>query len=501
MNNCYNYAFSIQISSFFHSYIVIPPCDPNPCQHSGRCIAVSTVEYTCDCSSTHYKGVNCEIGIVTFPSIPILTTNQTSEVLYVTAYPDQSINITFLAPTSLLIRPNYVIFISGYPNAAFAITATQPGRFQLTYRISGLNAARFEEPQSFYVLVLEPTTPHTPNNYFTQLGLKVGLLAPGCCTPMSFRYQCPFRTSTVSFPSTCMWSTNDSGDHLTNGVVFTSGSGLNLPLSIVGTELSISNALIQNKLPNSNPTCIDCGGTDPSCYHYEFKTNDIVDLLHSQALAKTYFNYSRDLLPTWLSFDIGNATLPASASFFSSDYSTTLVHGDQVRFISGCERLQVDRHGLYSILRYHSNLTVLSNSDQYDFVPNTLDAPICFAVDICSGSSSPVHITIPPSSLDNLSFFNKIQQYTSKGWELMFTEALVSRFGVSPPMTSPTLCWNGASRVTMSVPKFDLRLRATMRKTLVSDKLWINFDFSGGLYHWADPTVSQVSIINRTVTK
>ena len=414
-------------------------------------------------------------------------------MVHISAYPEESITINFIAPAVVELKPTNVTIVNGYPTATFSITAIQSSTFKLTYTISGPNAAEFEEPQSFYVLAIEPSTTSPPNRYFTQLGLEVGLLAPGCCTPGGIIYHCPFSTSTVSFSSTCMWSLESNGDHLTDAIVFTSGSSLNLPVSIAGTDLSVSSDIVQNTLPNGHLVCNDCGGVNPICYHYNFTTNDVVDLLRSQALAKTYLDHSEFLLPTWLNFNIDNGTLPLGTSFSSSDYSTTLATGDRVRFIQGCEGLQVDQNGLYSVLRYHNNITVLSSSLESKYTPSVHDAPICFAVDLCSGSSSSVHITIPTSSQETLSSFDQIQQYTSKGWEFTFAEALVSRMGVPPPVAIPTQYWNGTRRVTVSIPNFDLRLETTLRNRLISEELWISFDLDGDLFHQANPTGSQVS--------
>lgn len=456
---------------------------------------MGTTQYTCDCSSTHYKGHNCKIGIISFPSIPILTVNQTSAALHISAYPEESIVISFSAPAPLDINPSNVTIVSGYPNAAFVITAKQSGTFQITYTISGSNAAEFEEPETYYVLVLGSFSTHTPNNYFSQLGLDLGLLASGCCTPGNVIYQCPFGISTLSFSSTCMWSSEESNIHLTDGIVFSSGSGVNLPVSIIGTELFVSSNRVQNSLPSGHFSCTNCSSTGQSCYHYDFTSSDIIDLLRSQALGKTYLNHSHNLLPTWLNFDLGNATLPLDTAFSSFDYSTALSIGDEVRFIQGCEGLQVDQNGLYSILRYHNNLTVLlSSSFRGDYNPTTSDAPVCFAVNLCSGSSSPVHITIPASSKKTLFSFDQIQKYIDKGWEFTFTEALVSYMGVSPPIPVPTQYWNGTRKVSVSVPDFDLRLKTTLRNTLTSNELWINLDFSGDLFHQANTTGPQVNL-------
>ena len=277
--------------------------------------------------------------------------------------------------------------------------------------------------------------------------------------------------------------------------MFTTGAGLQLPISIAGTELSPD--LAHNVLPTDQLTCPDCGGTDQHCYHYDFVTNDVVDLLRSLALSRTYLENSRDLVPSWLTLSLGNETLPLDTPFTSSDYSTTLSLGDQVTEVQGCETLEVDQNGFYSILRFSNNLTLtttssLSDEEDAEYTPTDNDAPICFAVDLCRGSSSPVYISIPAGSHDTLTSFIQLSQYTSRGWQFTFTDAAVSRTGLSLPFSVPDSYWNGVSSINPNVSVFDLRVTTTIRNGLTSNDLWIDFDFSGDLYHQASPTGRQV---------
>ena len=477
------------------SYTVIPPCDPNPCKHSGVCTEVGTTEYTCDCTGTQYKGKNCEIGLITFPRVSILTVNETSSMLYITALPDDFINITFMASSQLTFNPPSISITSNHRSVGFTISPRESGMFILTYSLSGLNAAEYDDPRSYYILVLESSTTHPPNKYFSEVGLDYGILAPGCCTTGSASYQCPAIATTISFSSSCSWSLGDGGAHLSDGVVFTTGAGLQLPISIAGTELSPD--LAHNVLPTDQLTCPDCGGTDQHCYHYDFVTNDVVDLLRSLALSRTYLENSRDLVPSWLTLSLGNETLPLDTPFTSSDYSTTLSLGDQVTEVQGCETLEVDQNGFYSILRFSNNLTLtttssLSDEEDAEYTPTDNDAPICFAVDLCRGSSSPVYISIPAGSHDTLTSFIQLSQYTSRGWQFTFTDAAVSRTGLSLPFSVPDSYWNGVSSINPNVSVFDLRVTTTIRNGLTSNDLWIDFDFSGDLYHQASPTGRQV---------
>ena len=483
------------LCDFYHFIIfaVIPPCTPNPCLHSGVCSEVDITDYSCDCFGTHYKGKNCEIGIVNIPVIPILTVNLTSNMLYIIAFPDDYINITFIESSALKISPSSVIITSEQTSKTFAVTPKQSGKFLLTYNISGSNSAEFESPLAYVVLSIEPFSIHSPNRYFTDLGLELGLMVPGCCMPGTVSYQCATSSmATVAFTSSCNWFLSSEGAHVTDGIVFANGSGLLLPISIGGIELSPD--LIQTALPRDPLlTCTDCGGTDPHCYHYDFSVNDVVDLLHSMALGKTYLHNMNNLMPSWLSFSLSNTTIPTAFSL--SNYYTSLTIGENIASIQGCERLNVDQNDLFSILTAKNNLTISNNFVKREFVPTENDPPVCFAVNLCQGLSSPVHVAIPASSHDTIASFDPIKQYIDQGWEITFVVATLSSVGVLTPFSISDSYWNGDTKFDPDIPNFDLHFRMTIRNTFINNNLWVAFSFSGDMYHQANPTGSQVQLI------
>lgn len=448
------------------------------------------MNYSCDCYGTHYKGENCEIGIVDFPRIPILTVN-TSVTLKIVAFPDNFINITFIGASALEIYPSSVTVTNELTEVAFVMSTRVSGKFILTYTITGSSAANFEDALVYHVLSIESSYTQLPNRYFTELGTDVGLLIPGCCNPGGVSYQCPVITTNVSFSSTCSWMLGDKDLHVTDGVVFASGPSLDLPISISGIKLSPG--LTENVLPSKQLTCIDCGGTEPHCYHYDFSVSDIADLLRSSALGKTYLHNIRNLIPSWISFRLSNSTLPLQTSFSLSDYYTTLASTEQVNLVHGCEGVRVDQNGLFSILSLDSNITIVSsNFIEREYVPTAADPPTCFAVDLCRGSSSPVHITIPAGSQDMLTSFNQLKMYTDKGWDFTFTDATLSHLNVLSPFSITSTYWNGLTYFEPNIPTFDLRLAMSMKNRLTSNNLWIDFDFNGDLFHQANSVGTQV---------
>lgn len=468
----------------------IPLCYPNPCLHSGVCTEVNSVNYSCDCSGTHYKGKHCEVGVITVTNIPILTTNQTASILYIMAFPNDFINVTFVVSNILEVTPHSVTITSEEPSIAVNVVARKPGKSWLTYNISGPNAAEFEEPTFYLIVSLDSANTFSSNMYFTDHGRDAGLLYPGCCIPETVTHHCPHSTSDVSFSSSCTWSSGVDNTQLTSGVVFVSGSSISLPLSLVGTKLSSN--LFTNALPSLQLTCTDCGGAEPHCYHYDFTADDIASFLLSSALAKTYLHNSLVLMPQWLSLSVANTTLPLDTPFSLSDYQTTLTLGKQVRSVQGCEQLQLDDNGLYTIIKIKKNLTISVNAIKKEYSPAETDLPICLAVNLCNGSLSPVHMTIPASSQDVLASFDQVKQIIDMGGEINFHNAAVSRIGMLLLIELPGSYWNGITTVDPDIPNFDLRLALTMRYKLISENLWISFKFHGNLFHQANPNDSQV---------
>ena len=276
--------------------------------------------YTCDCIGTQYKGTTCQTGIISLPSLPILSVGQVSDQLWISAKPDVSLTITFTFPDGTLeVSPPQVTLTNSGTNTSFTIRPLQAGTIVMSYTLSGPSAAAYEDPRSMNVLVLA-SLPHSATfRYFTTLQRNIGSLAPGCCAgtpsyqaavlvpPHTSAPPLPCPSSTISFLSSCGWSGDQAG-----GVVFTQGAGISMPLSIAGSELSLE-PYVQNSLPSEAATCSNCGGDDSSCYHFDFTTSDTVDLLLSRALGNTYLERSSDVLPTWLSFNIACTMLAGHA--------------------------------------------------------------------------------------------------------------------------------------------------------------------------------------------
>ena len=469
---------------------MILPCHSNPCQHDGECSNIGTTDYNCACSLTEYSGDNCETGLISISTIPTIYSNQSSVEIEITARPEEYITITLVASESLEISPSNVTLDAAVTMGVFEISSLEPGQYIITYVITGSSASDYEVPQSIVVLVLDPDSVQVSNRYFTQLGLDIGELRPGCCAANSLSYQCP--SSAASFPSTCSWSLQGTTHYASNGIVYASGSAVELPLSIAGSKISVSQDNVESSILDASLPCTACSSSVRSCYHFDFTPSDVFDLLQSRSLAQTYLSNIKTFLPTWLNFLV-NTTAHINDTIFSQfDYTTSLAVGNDVNNIVGCEGLDIEDEGLYSVFRFDGNLIGQVESNQRG--RDLSDDPICFAVNLCQGPEAPVHLTIPTSSLDAINSFNQIQPYTSTGWQFVFREATVSKARVPSSYSFPDTIryWNGNAWFSPSDQEFDLRLEATMKSQLTSRQLWINYMFDGDLYHQYSPQDQQV---------
>lgn len=370
----------------------IPPCSSNPCQNGGQCMEVNPTKYYCDCTNTYYTGPNCEIGYVDVPDLPFININSLYSFV-ISARPQSSIQVNIATSSpSLGLSDSIITFNSSYQSHTLRVSSPTAGIYSISFTLSGPAASGYQTPDPVLLVIKDPTSTHTTNQYFTTVSQPVGQLSSGCCSPGGQIYQCPFSTNTVTFKSTCSWDfENDDGAHETRGIVFASGSGISLPFSIAGVELKINGNDITFALPDDAGSCADCIGSDSSCYHYSPGPDDIVDLMQANSIAKTYLTQAADLLPTWISFSVGDLNI-TNQMFSIADYTAYISTGANAYLIPGCSSLDLDSDGLYSIYNYREEITMSLDGQTKSYDSN---APVCFAINLCAGADSPVHITIP----------------------------------------------------------------------------------------------------------
>ncbi|XP_019850443.1 PREDICTED: uncharacterized protein LOC105312253 isoform X2 [Amphimedon queenslandica] len=469
----------------------VPPCLSNPCQNDGVCHEANPLKYYCDCSGTYHTGSDCEIGYIDIPNLPIININ-TPYPFVISAKPDANLAVSISSSISTLsFSDSQILFNSSYQSHTLTISASTAGLYVLQFSISGPAASTFQTPSPILVIVTDSSASHTPNNYFTTVNQPVGQLAPGCCSPGGQLYQCPYSTNTVTFQSSCGWTIDDEGNHETRGIVFTTGNGVSLPFSIAGIELAFDGYNVVYSLPDDSTSCGSCASTGSSCYQYDMTSADLVDLLSSNSIAKTYLSGAANLIPSWISFSVGDANITGQ-SFSLSEYTVYVSTGANAYLIPGCSSLGLDPNGLYSVFSYRDPITMVVNSQTKSY---NSGPPVCFAIDICQGADSSVHVTIPNEAQSQILSLSQFQTYISNGWQFTLREAEVKDGGVPPPSDLPTDYWvDGATVQTASVlPDFDVRLDMDTMKSFYSQpNVGVNLLVSGGLYHNDRPTGAEI---------
>ena len=470
-------------------------CNPNPCLHNGTCAAVNSDDgFACNCEGTGYGGPTCSIGIVHIPSIPTLLKNAPSTSLEIAASPDESLTVHIRGGAGIQVTPSRVTIRYPETKTEFNITGKHSGLYTLQYFLSGRSADSFASPRPSVVFVTRPRF-GSSNWYFQAVDSNIGVLKESCCAPNATLYsECPMSTEKVELLSTCSWQ-QSGHSYTTSGIVFSRYSYLSLPLSITGIKVTLSGNSLITELPqsfSSSSTCTPCEANrnntaDPTrpfpseyekCYYYNFTIVDLEDLLTSHSLVTTYLNRILSILPSWIAIiRIRDQNL----NFNIDDYATSLVSSTDLSGLTGCEELIWDEPGLYSVLRYKRPLASFISGRPLFYLPTLIDAPLCFAVNLCKGTSSPVSLQLAPSLQINIKSLPFLQLYIARQWEFTIYSAVI--FNTPKSIFVSNAYWNGSALYAPSLPPFDLMMKTDVTVNFSSSILGVGFDFSGSVYY------------------
>ena len=480
--------------------IAITACDPSPCLHGGRCVVISPVMSLCDCDGTGYTGATCQFGVIGVPPFPLLRVGEQPLILNYTAKPDDDLRISLIQDnfSAVTFSPNPITIVNPNISASVTITPLIPGLYRVAYIISGTNALDFDLPQDSY-LAITPQVAPPDYTYFINRDVMIGRLLPSCCTPTSPIYTCP-NSASVSVLSSCSLS-NINGALLTEGIVFSTGSGLNLPLAIAGARLRIlGDDILVDQLSSSERSgdslnCSLCGslagnlgnltGLSPDqCDEFGPVVSDIKDFLSSESLAFTYLIESRPLIPSWLNLvPIDNPTRGFGLNAYQVDLQREVV----VNTIETCSNIPGITTGLHSLLHY-SGLLDITITDLFSdtFTPPVTNTPICFAVNLCEGATSAFHIGLPQSARQ---FLNNNLNFLGANFDIagitMTTSLPLQIFPPNLPLFTQQY-WNGRNRFIPTFMDLDIAFTGTLTIPYQMNNLLIDLSFSGILTFGVD---------------
>ena len=448
----------------------------------------------CDCEGTGYEGPTCDVGLVTISSIPTLTQNVQSPTFQLAASPDEALTVEMDGGENLIVTPSEITITYPEKNGEFTIMGMQSGHYTLRYTLSGSNADSFS-PLADSSIFVSSGQSGSSRQYFQALESTIGILSESCCVPDTAVYSgCPMSTEQVMLHSTCAWETNGQS-HTTSGIVFSRYSDLSLPLSITGIKVTLSRDSLVTELPQS-PTSRACTPCDANrdnivhptipfrpefrnCYYYNFNTNDVEDFLTTRSLGTTYLTHILPLLPAWLTLTqfSGSAT-----NFNIDDYVSSLVAPEDISGVTGCNDIIANEPGLYSVFRFGRLVFAFVSRQPLLYNPSRSAAPLCFAVNLCKGMTSPVLVQLTSAAVQNrIKFLSFLRPYNARGWVYTIRSAAIFKTPKSVPVTK--MYWNGLELYQPSLPPFDLMMKADVAVGLTSGTLSVGFDFSGIVHY------------------
>ena len=437
----------------------IQPCSPNPCRHNGVCTEIDG-EYTCNCEGTGYKGDNCQTGFVQIAYLPILEINEVYHLVFV-AKPDTNliIELSTTAHATIRLTPARIQFDPSTPNQTVSISSTHAVVTQLQFSLSGRDSRQFVSPKSRSIVVRNPDSMST---YAIDRMQPVGILEPSCCTDMSFQYSCPSDNTAVSFSSSCSYSASTS-PLVIPGISFVIGRDLSLPLSMhtcilsssLKVELNLNSIMPCNSCSqmSSVATCSSSNSGEAGCYCYQLSPSDTQAMLESEALANTYLEQIRYILPGWLALQV----VPSNRTHFEDSYHTYLVNYDALDTVASCPNFiqNVATSGLHSILKYNGKMTVSAGDSMDLYSPlQGGDSPFCIAIDNCKGEDSNIHISLP----HNHPFDAFLQSWKDRGWRITLEGMSILSSTYSRDRTSNSF-WNGTHTVDVSLSRPDIAVK------------------------------------------
>ena len=415
-----------------------------------------------------------------------MTFNQESE-FEISANLFGDLTVRLSSDDTVVISPDKLVLTQNDRKASFSLQSRLLGLHTLTYSLSGSEAELFETPSSeVFQVAASSSFPsgHVTNQYFTELDLEVGLLREGCCLPYEdLKYTCLASSLEVNFVSMCGWSTEFP---FSLGLVFAKSKALSLPLSIAGVAVDVSTNSPQLQLVSSSFGCNSCPDEGESCYSYAFTAQDAEDLVKVQSLGFTYLRNSQHLLPPWIQFNV-NTTLVSQdpdVSRAAHEYLTSLVVLEDLPKLDGCENIQAKEDGLYSVLQYTRTFLASISGEEVVYTSNTQETPCCFAVNLCSESSStPFYIGLSAQAQQLLRTLPSAKQYLERGWEFTIKSAALfnSTQAISP--TSGRRYWNGVEFFEPSSTPYDLQANLDLHSSFNGGNVKIDVMFLGTAYY------------------
>ena len=446
-------------------------------------------DFSCVCDGTGYGGPTCKQAIINLE--PILDISDPN-----------FIPVTVSTTADLQIPVKFKVKLSG-PNMhkeqePVLLKQSDKKDDLILLGVTGLLTVKIDEefdhilfrPKQRTIFV-SANTGSQNSSFFTKFNLQRGQLMPSCCTPNdALSITCPGTTQEkIVLKSACEWDETNKEVHRSVGVVFAEGSTLSLPTSIAGFRYRVK--MKEDDIINtftSARSCTPCDAVEPNCmqestecYCYNFTILDTQDFLKSRALAFTYLKEIQRLLPSWLHIAV-NLTFSQSSHISKFDYFAPITrYIDAVSSVEGCQKLNSLTKSIYSVLRHDKTISATIDGIQYDYrensdTGNTGDDPMCFAVSLCQGEDSPVHMQFS-QPVHSILVSEYLQQFTSRQWNISLNTVSVFKSGTTPKIQQRF--WNGVRMITPPDIKADVSINGEIESDFKDQHLTLKLKFTG----------------------
>ena len=434
----------------------------------------------CNGTATGYTGPTCGAVIVHFPPIPPVTDGLNIPVTLFTDAEDFNERVLLA-----IRRPN-----TGTLSQVLRVRSEQiteenvPGALGIVRITLTRNTATVVyKPRERYILVTG-VTQHERVSYFDQFNLTRGLLRPGCCDA-GLQLSCP-GTQTVLLFSPCQWRTTNIQVTRTDGLVFAMGTRLSLPTSLSGLQYrEVEYRSYLNFLKTYFAECSTCNecnvSSNSACYCYTHTPHNTLDFLQARALAFTYISQINVLCPSWLEMFVDldltyQSSIPDKNDYFAPVTRLT----EPVSSVEDCYKLTGLVGSRFSVLKYGKTLSANIDGQRYDYEEtNTTGDMMCFAVDLCHESYSPVHMQIS-QPINHILVTEYLQQFTERGWDIVFHTISVFKEKVAQESNDPNeMFWNGEEMIPLPEFEADVSVHVSVVAEFNDEYLKMMMEFNG----------------------
>lgn len=452
--------YLLLINLLLLSMTEIKTCQPNPCRHEGKCLALDENSFSCNCEETGYKGDQCEVGIITTPIFPKLRPNITSNALSVLARPSKSLRVSLDSEEGITFDPSSLEIQFPKRDGEFTVEAAKPGIRAIRFLLEGESKDDFETPERS-VLFVAPEISNLDSKPF----LLKGELPVGCQEQETKEtFSCQLRLL-----STAPWTGTPQS---TNGVVhFTTVNDQTIPLSLIGLNLTkrhfsrdemIETGIAKTSTSKKFSLLYQRGS---KCYSKLADSNNLFELIENDAFVSSFMQALSAMAPEWLTLAVSES----NQDFDIENIAVTLA--SDLKHCSG-----FPLNGSSSLAYYRPAVNYKMRVDQND-IPLSADGRTCFAINICKPG---LFINFPKNQAQvlksNLNVFRDMKE--SCGLDLS-----VDSIGFLNKETSHFangIIWNGMNLQTLSPLSYNAWLKGRVDWRIEIPKLlFVTFKMNG----------------------